>query len=187
MKHKTCTINHSIDNTAVTRPPSIETANLRDFAAEVLGLLNQTSNCSDLIKNILFLIKVVTGLEAAGLRLREGDDFPYYETLGFSKEFVEAERSLCSHDQTGAYTRDSQGNIYLNACVEMSSVEEQTPLSRFLLKAAASGLTAPPRFLLLPQVKTDRVGLEIAAIARGMNRWPSSLYATIRIISAFFS
>ena len=33
-----------------------------------------------------------SGCEAVGIRLREGDDFPYFETRGFPAEFVLAEK-----------------------------------------------------------------------------------------------
>ena len=84
-----------------------------NLAVQVLEVLNQTDNRTDLIRDILFLVKVTTGLEAVGIRLREGDDFPYYETIGFSREFVKAEKYLCARDQTKEVIRDSQGNPYL--------------------------------------------------------------------------
>ncbi len=34
-----------------------------------------------------------SGCEAAGIRLQEGDDYPYFEARGFPKEFVLAENS----------------------------------------------------------------------------------------------
>jgi GAF domain-containing protein len=174
MKHKALTINNCIDDTTETRPSFVETANLRDLAADMLGLLNQTSNCLDLIKNILFLIKVLTGLEAAGLRLREGDDFPYYETLGFSKEFVEAERSLCSHDQTGAYTRDSQGNIYLE-CMCGNVICGRTDSSLPFFTEGGSFWTNSTTALLASTTSEDRQG-------RTRNRCNSEGYESVALI-----
>jgi len=48
-----------------------------------------------------------------GIRLREGEDFPYYETRGFPPEFVEAENTLCARDAHQEMLRDSQGNPVL--------------------------------------------------------------------------
>lgn len=40
------------------------------------------------------------GCEAVGVRPREGDDFPYFESLGFSSQFVLAEKHLCALDES---------------------------------------------------------------------------------------
>ena len=83
------------------------------LATRVLELLNQKKEIFDVIRSILFLIKESIGVEAVGIRLRDGDDFPYYETNGFTADFVEAERYLCAVDQHGEIKRDSQGNPYI--------------------------------------------------------------------------
>jgi PAS domain S-box-containing protein len=44
------------------------------------------------------------------VRLKEGEDFPYYETSGFSQEFVLAENSLCAFDQAGEMVRVNVGH-----------------------------------------------------------------------------
>ena len=89
-------------------------AGVRDrLAHEVLEILNHTNSSTDTICDILHLIKDRTGFEAVGIRLREGDDFPYYETNGFSEGFILAERSLCAHDEKGKIIRDGRGNPVL--------------------------------------------------------------------------
>ena len=52
----------------------------------------------------------LTGCEAVGVRLRQGDDFPYYETRGFPEEFVLAENRLCAIDEKGEIVRDGAGH-----------------------------------------------------------------------------
>ena len=71
----------------------------RKLAIEILSLLNRVASKKKLIYEILSLIKDFTKFEAAGIRLREGEDFPYYETIGFPARFVEAEKYLCARDQ----------------------------------------------------------------------------------------
>jgi len=56
-----------------------------------------------------FLIKEFTGFEAVGLRLKEGDDYPYYETIGFPALFIEQENSLCEKADDGSTVRDAHG------------------------------------------------------------------------------
>jgi len=83
------------------------------LATHVLELLNRSGGKIDIIRNILLLIKEFTSFEAVGIRLKEGEDFPYYETIGFPAHFVEAERYLCAHNQNGEFIRDPEGNPYL--------------------------------------------------------------------------
>ena len=79
------------------------------LAARVLQRINESSEKTSAIPDILALVKEMSGFEAIAIRLREGDDFPYYETSGFPAEFVEAERYLCARDGAGRPIQDSQG------------------------------------------------------------------------------
>jgi len=83
------------------------------LARDVLKLLNQTGDTTKTIRNILGLVKKHTGFEAVGIRLREGDDFPYYCTNGFPDHFVEMERYLCARDKAGEILRDPDGDPVL--------------------------------------------------------------------------
>lgn len=83
------------------------------LAKEILETLNRPNNVIKLINDIFHLLKESTGIEAVGIRLREGEDYPYYVTNGFPGHFLEAENSLCAHDAAGGIVRDSNGNPYL--------------------------------------------------------------------------
>jgi len=83
------------------------------LSVNVLEALNQPHEKSDAIRQILLLIKEHAAVEAVGIRLKEGEDFPYYCTRGFSHDFVEAERYLCARDANGALIRSPEGDVYL--------------------------------------------------------------------------
>ena len=57
-----------------------------------------------------------SGCEAVGIRLQDGDDYPYYEARGFPKEFVLLENSLCVRNAAGEMIRDSSG-YPINECM----------------------------------------------------------------------
>lgn len=80
------------------------------LAKEILEMLNRPNNVIKLIKDIFNLLKESTGVEAIGIRLREGEDYPYYVTNGFPNHFLEAENYLCARDAAGEIIRDSKGN-----------------------------------------------------------------------------
>jgi len=80
------------------------------LAREVLACLNHPEITTDTIRDILQIVNKGAVCEAMGIRLREGDDFPYYEADGFSENFVHAERYLCERDAAGNVVRDGTGN-----------------------------------------------------------------------------
>ena len=86
------------------------------LAAEILRILNDISTMDDSTKLILSAIKGETGFDAVGIRLRKGEDFPYYMSLGFSEDFIRAESSLCTRAEEGKLIRDGQQNPVL-ACM----------------------------------------------------------------------
>lgn len=80
---------------------------------QIFAICNSASAKSDFIRNLLSFFKSYTGCEAIGIRLRNGDDFPYFETAGFPDQFVEMERSLCAYDEDGKIFRESGGDPVL--------------------------------------------------------------------------
>jgi len=80
----------------------------------VLEKLNQKGTLPDLIRDVIKLIKDSTGFEAVGVRLREDDDFPYFEVNGFSNDFVEAENFLCARNEKGEQIFDEEGHPVLS-------------------------------------------------------------------------
>ncbi len=83
------------------------------LVTQMLAMLNGGSDIRSLVGDLLRLIKAQAGIEAIGIRLREGDDFPYYATDGFPDDFAESERHLCARDAAGELVRDSGGQPVL--------------------------------------------------------------------------
>ena len=85
----------------------------QELTKQVLAVLNRDTEIDQLIGDILRLIKAQAGTDSVGIRLREEDDFPYYEADGFPGGFLKAERHLCALDSAGELSRDSEGNPVL--------------------------------------------------------------------------
>lgn len=85
----------------------------RELIAYLLARLNSSSNLRQCASLLTAALQEWSGCAAVGIRLREGEDYPYFETRGFPQTFIEAERSLCRHDAKGAILRDSTGNPVL--------------------------------------------------------------------------
>ncbi|MHC4727826.1 MAG: PAS domain S-box protein, partial [Planctomycetota bacterium] len=85
----------------------------QQLAGQILECLNRESVGVGIIRDILKFVKKATGLDAVGLRQREGKDFPYYEVNGFPDDFVKAENCLCTFDKAGELIYDSGGHPVL--------------------------------------------------------------------------
>ncbi len=85
----------------------------RDAAIEFLNLVNNSRNLKELIHSATTFFQRVSGCEAVGIRLKEGGDYPYYETHGFPEEFVLLESKLCSYDIDGRMVCGKDGKPLL--------------------------------------------------------------------------
>jgi PAS domain S-box-containing protein len=74
----------------------------QNLSAEILGTLNEPLGVRDAVGRILAAIKRKTGFDAVGIRLRSGDDFPYFVQNGFAPDFLATENSLIGRDQNGS-------------------------------------------------------------------------------------
>jgi PAS domain S-box-containing protein len=86
---------------------------VREITIKLLSLINSRNQIHDLMKLVTALLRDWSGCEAVGIRLQDGEDFPYFETNGFSDEFLKAENKLCSYNELGEPIRDSQGRVFL--------------------------------------------------------------------------
>ncbi len=83
------------------------------LARDVLARLNNPKSTTDTIRDILQMVRKSMDFEAVGIRLSEGEDYPYYQTNGFPDHFVEMERYICARDEKGTLVRDEAGNVVL--------------------------------------------------------------------------
>lgn len=79
------------------------------FYSQLLEELNRPIDSKTIIYNIILIIKSYLNIDAVGIRLKEGYDYPYFVSNGFSEEFLELENFLCSVDENGEIIRDSEG------------------------------------------------------------------------------
>ncbi len=85
----------------------------RELKKEILQIMSKPENLSESIRHIISTLKTRIGFDAVGIRLKEGDDYPYFDHSGFSKDFLKTRNFLVHRDLSGEKCRDKDGNIQL--------------------------------------------------------------------------
>jgi PAS domain S-box-containing protein len=85
----------------------------QEMSREILQILSEPGDFGDSVERVLATITASSGFDAAGLRLQDGEDYPYVAAAGFPEGFVEAENKLLSCDAAGVVRRDAGGAAHL--------------------------------------------------------------------------
>jgi PAS domain S-box-containing protein len=140
----------------------------RDASLVLLRLLNEHDQTRELLRQLTELLHVWTGCEAVAVRLREGEDFPFFETRGFPPEFVRAERSLCRFDSTlGHAERGPEGQTVLEClCGLVVSGDVDPSSDRFSRRGSfwTNAMSAVTGNLRPERVRCLREGYESVAL-----------------------
>jgi two-component system, cell cycle sensor histidine kinase and response regulator CckA len=81
----------------------------QDMIIQLLSMMNRQNSMHEFMRMVLGMIHQWSGCEAVGVRLKDGNDFPYFETKGFPEEFVKLETRLCAVDREGNFLLDGEG------------------------------------------------------------------------------
>lgn len=85
----------------------------RMLLLQILSALTAAESLEETLCRSLKLIRDYTGCDAAGIRLRKGEDYPYVQAVGFTEQFLSEESTLCSY-QGGSIERDESGTANLD-------------------------------------------------------------------------
>ena len=129
--------------------------NERDLTIELLRLVNASAGMTDLVRNATTFFQQKSGVEAVGIRLRDGDDYPYYEARGFPQEFLLAENSLCARNGTGSVLRDDVGDPVIE-CMCGNVIRQRFDPSKPFFTARGSFWTNSTTELLSKTSEADR-------------------------------
>jgi PAS domain S-box-containing protein len=80
---------------------------------EILSMVNRIGSKEDFVHAVITYLKDWLKCDAVGIRLKDGIDFPYFETSGLSEKFVRKEKYLCNYNKKGEIARDGTGNPVL--------------------------------------------------------------------------
>jgi PAS domain S-box-containing protein len=146
----------------------------RETTLTLLRLLNDQADTPGLIRSLTGFLREWTGCDAVGVRLREGDDFPYFETRGFPAQFVAAERYLCTRDPRGNLVTDAAGSPLLE-CMCGNVICGRTSPDKEFFTPKGSFWTNSTSALLAATTEADRQG-------RTRNRCNGEGYESVALV-----
>jgi len=149
----------------------------RETTVEFLHQATICRNTQDLIQSAVTFFQSKSGCEAVGVRLREGDDYPYYVAQGFPAEFVTAENSLCARTETGEVLRDRLGSPVLE-CMCGNVINGRFDPSQPFFTSRGSFWTNSTTDLLAGTSEADRQ-------ARTRNRCNGEGFESVALIPLF--
>lgn len=126
----------------------------QELTGRILDCLNHPGALDRLAADLTALVKHYTGVEAVGIRLRVGEDFPYFVTRGFADEFLATEMVLCPSPAKASSRRPKL------ACLCGAVLQGRTdPAKPYFTKAGSFWTNDLPR--LLPELKRSDPKLDL--------------------------
>lgn len=139
----------------------VETSSLR---TRVNGLLHQLGAGADVkvtLERVLDAISEVSGCDSVGIRWKAGEDYPYFVTRGFGRDFVVREGPLCERDAAGLVLRQPDGSAQL-ACLCGAVVAGNTN-ARWPFFTAGGSFWTNTAQTLGPELKEKDLGFRVRA------------------------
>ncbi len=137
---------------------------------QLIQLVDSRSELHECISALTASLQNWSGCEAVGIRLRSGDDYPYYETRGFPPEFVQKENYLCAYSPDGAILLDDEGSPVLECMCGNILCGKIDLTKQFFPPSGASGqIIQVPCWQMLLNSPIRRM-LATAALVRVMSR-----------------
>ncbi len=149
-----------------------QTERLMAVPSEILRIISAPLPIKEVVDGVVGALKRATGFDAVGLRLKEGEDYPFLSASGYSDEFLSAENSLAVRYPDGGICRDSDGNISLECTCGLVVTGKVDPANPSYTAGGSAwtndslpSLDVPPRDLRLnPRNRCIHAGFRSVAL-----------------------
>ncbi len=139
----------------------------RLLLTDTLQILNRSGDLHSLVRDVLGLIRERAGFDAVGLRLRQGEDCPYYHHDGFSEDFLREENFLCAKRGDGAILHDAEGRAVLECTCGLVLSGRTDPCMSCFTKGGSFWTNVSTELLALPREDDPRTNPRNNCIHRG--------------------
>ncbi len=151
----------------------------REIEREILQILNEPGDLQESIQRVLDALKTRTGVDAVGLRLQEGEDYPYFAQDGFPEDFLQTENTLVERGKDGGVCRDKDGNVCLQCTCGLVISGKTDPANPLFTKGGSSWTNDSFPFLDLPSDQDPRLHPRNNCIHQG--------YASVALIPVAYT
>ena len=127
-----------------------------EMSQDILQILNEPGELQDTIQQGIATIKARTGFDAVGIRLQDGEDYPYIAEKGFPKDFLLTENSLLERDADGNIYRDQDGSARLVCSCGLVLSGKSDPANPFLTPGGSIWTNDTSPILSIPSGKDPR-------------------------------
>lgn len=131
--------------------------NYREMSNEILQLLSKSGPVSALMQSIITVLKKRTSVDAVGIRLKNGDDYPYIAQSGFSDDFLLKENTLIDRDMKGDVCKDKHGNVSLECTCGLVISGKTDPANPLFTRGGSAWTNDSFPFLDLPSEHDPRL------------------------------
>ncbi len=150
----------------------------REMLLKLIGILSAGSGRDAMFGALLPLLQHWSGCEAVGVRLRQGDDYPYFQSTGLSESFLTMESGLCGRDKEGQVLLGDDGAAVLE-CMCGAVIQGRVDVSQPCFTAKGSFWTNSTTAFL---AKARRKGLPQSA----RNRCNQAGYESMALVPLCF-
>ena len=126
------------------------------LTTDILCVLSDSGDLHSRLATSMELIQRESGFDAVGLRLRVGDDCPYFEQKGFSEEFLVEENFLCERRGDGRIIRDADGKPVLECTCGLVLSGRTDPAMACFTQGGSFWTNASEELLALPSEADPR-------------------------------
>ena len=138
----------------------------RDIGREILQILNQTGTLKNSLQHVVATLKASTGVDAVGIRLQYGEDYPYFSQTGFSKDFLTTENSLVNHGE-GDICNDSEGRPSLECTCGLVILGRTDPIDPVFTGGGSVWTNNLSSLIVLPADEDPRTNPRNVCIQHG--------------------
>ncbi|MEI6680328.1 MAG: PAS domain S-box protein [Mariniphaga sp.] len=129
----------------------------KDIHHEVLEILNEPGALHDIVQRLIDRLKIRCGFDAVGIRLQDGDDFPYFAQNGFSADFLLTENTLVCRSKDGGLCRGKNGDISLECFCGLVISSNPNPVNQPLTARGSFWTNHSYPFLSIPPEEDPRL------------------------------
>ncbi|MFZ4857529.1 MAG: ATP-binding protein [Desulfuromonadaceae bacterium] len=128
-----------------------------EMGREIRQILLEQVSLHDSMRRSLDALKMSTGFDAVGIRLQDGEDFPYFVQNGFSADFLLTENTLIGRSADGGICRDTDGNVSLECTCGLIISGKTDPENPLFTKGGSCWTNDSFPLLALPPDRDPRL------------------------------